>query len=312
MDAHAIKISVAEVILDVEIEGSFKSIFELLNSFKEENNLKPVARIIIKKSDKRLVIVSDDNREITISGKDIDDLRNPFNLIGILQALFRFAGIHSVAKGIYLLHGSAAVFNGHTICFGDDGTSTAKTLSSIECGLESKEYIGDEFCFFDANSGMVFSYSIIPVHLRPEVEKHLRNKHKFIPPDSQYKKSSAGIFIDPELMFRVIKQKKLDMLVFTHFHKRKPQIRRLTPKESRQAAIVCLTAHLLKLLHPELDRMKFANQEDSDDPVKYRTRIKETLEMFPSLAGAAKDLAERVPCYRIYAHQPCDILELLK
>ena len=39
---------------------------------------------------------------------------------------------------------------------------------------------------------------------------------------------------------------------------------------------------------------------------------KETLEMFPSLAGAAKDLAERVPCYRIYAHQPCDILELLK
>ena len=245
-----LKILIATIPIEINIDKSFKNIRKLFLNFEKTNKSFTQFKIHIFKSNNRLIKLSKDYKELEISGNNINDLENPFNIIGILQAIFRFSAIHSIKKNIYLLHGSAAILNNKTFCFGDDGKSTAKTLSSVECALNSKKYIGDEFCFLDINTKKIFSYSFIPLHLRPDVKRHFVQTHKIIFPYSNYKETESGYFIKPTKLFKVITSSTLNSFVFIHLNNKCLKLKSLNNRQKKDSIGICISAHLLKLFYP--------------------------------------------------------------
>lgn len=307
-----IKVLIGNNPFEIQIEKSLKNICKLFSKF-EQSTTATKLKITILESTVRGIELSNDLKRLKVKGDSIDDLANPFNLIGIMQAVFRFAGIHSIKKNIYLLHGSTSIFNKTSICFGDDGKNNGKTLSSIECALNSNQYIGDEFCFLDMNNKTIFSYSFIPIHLRQEVKKHLIKTHKIILPDSKYQETEAGFFIEPTKLFKVVVSKKLGLFIFPHFNNQQARIELLNNKQKKASIEACITTHLLKLLHPRLDRMQFATRKDSVNfsMISEKQSI-ETLVQDLSLKNAISEIAKEFPCYKAYIKTPCDIVKLIK
>src|SRR3989338_7352611 len=226
---------IAQVPVDVKIDPSFRNITRFISRFPAPSRKAPPAsiRIEIARRTQRLVEISHQHRKLNIAGPDIDNLSDPFNTIGIAQALFRFVGIYAARRGILLFHASAAFWGKKVFCFGDDGASTAKTLSSVECALTSRHYLADEFCFFDLSSNRVFGYPFVPLHIRPIVKEHLVANHGMRLPPTDFKEGRAGYFQESGKMFRTTPSGKLGALVFVHFGKEKERIRPLHTKEKR-------------------------------------------------------------------------------
>jgi hypothetical protein len=307
------KINLARLIINVYTDGSFKNIRSFIDKFtdaKLEKENKEV-RVIFSKG-KRGITLSDSWNSLSIIGDTIDDLSNPFNLIGITQALFRFAAIHLAQKGTFLLHGSTAVLDDKTICFGDDGGSTAKTLGSLEIALDSKKYVADEFCFFDSRSKQIFGYQFIPIHIRPVVKEHLENYHKFSIPKNHYKESSAGEFIEQDKLFKTTPG-KLAALVYIHFSKNAYKIEKLSTQEAMKAFKFCITSHIAKLLNPNLDRMQFSSMTDTNyTKVIDRELMNEILTKIINGKELTTQVLEQIPSYRLTISQPCQITSLLR
>jgi hypothetical protein len=240
-------------------------------------------------------------------------LRNPFNLIGITQALFRFAAIHLAQRGIFLLHGSTAVLDGKVICFGDDGRSTAKTLGSLETALDSKLYIADEFCFFNSQNREVFGYRFIPIHIRPIVEEHLERQHRLSILKSQHKQTSAGKFIEQDNLFSTTSG-KLAALAYIHFSEENHRSQKLSAQEAIKAFSFCITSHVTKLLYPKLDRMQFSSMTDTSDvKVISEEIVNEILNKIANSSGEViQRIIKQIPSYRLSISQPCQITALLR
>ncbi len=310
MKFKRLKIKIANVPIEIQIDRRFNNIYNLISQFNKYNKYTTL-KIKISKSSTRSVNLSKNFKQINITGNNIDDLTNPFNIIGIMQAIFRFAGIHSIIKNIYLLHGSTSILNKQTLCFGDDGKNMAKTISSIECALISKKYVGDEFCFLNMNNKKIFSYSFIPIHLRPKVKKHFIKTHKLLLPRNKYKETKAGYFIEPVRLFKIIKSKKLSAFIFPHFNNKLIKMKQLDSKQKEKAITACISAHLLKLIYPNLDRMKFIERTDL---IKLRTQKIEKLKMKLikelSLRNPIVQIAKSFPCYTVYIKEPCDITQI--
>lgn len=184
------KINIAGLIICVYIDNQFNdNLINFINKFGSlnNNNFNYDASAHILKGYERKIELSQNWESIFISGNEIDDITNPFNFIGITQAIFRFAAIHLAKRDVFLLHGSASVLNNKIICFGDDGDSTAKTLGSLEVALISNQYVADEFCFFNTKTNRIFGYNFIPIHIRSIVKKHLESIHNIILPKNNYK-----------------------------------------------------------------------------------------------------------------------------
>ncbi len=211
-------INLAGLIVDVYIDDTFEKIKEFINKFDNNDykNRDTKLSIFFLKGGERKLELSEKWDSLSIVGDNIDDLSDPFNLVGIAQALFRFAAIHLATRGVFLLHGSTAVLDNKVVCFGDDGNSTAKTLGSLEIALESRHYVADEFCFFDIKNQKIFGYPFIPIHIRPIVKKHLKSSHNLILPKDDYKVTDAGKFITQEKLFDTISG-KLNTIVYIHF-----------------------------------------------------------------------------------------------
>jgi len=304
--SKVIKVLIADTPIEARIEESLNNIYKLFSKFEKFDNPTEL-KITIFKSTTRSIKLSSDLRQLKITGDNINNLTNPFNLIGVMQAIFRFTGIHSIKKKNYLLHGSASIINDNAIFFGDDGKSSAKTLSSIECALNSKQYIGDEFCFLDMNNKTIFSYSFIPLHLRPEVKKHFVHIHKIMLPNSKYQETKAGYFIEPTKLFKIITLKKLTAFIFPYFNNKEAKLQPLNNQQKKEAISVCISAHLLKLFHPRLDRMRFTTEKDSAEPVLLEKDLMKALIKNLSLQNAISQIAKEFSCYRAYIKEPCDI-----
>lgn len=302
-----LKIKIAGVPIEIHIDERFKNIQDLISIFDEySGQTKLVADIL--KSPLRFVKLSKNLKRISITGKDIDDLTDPFNSIGVMQAIFRFVGIHSIANNIYLLHGSSSIINKKAFCFGDDGKNIGKTITSFECALNSKQYIGDEFCFLDMDNKTIFSYSCIPIHLRPEVKKHFVHIHKLSLLNTKYQESNSGYFVEPSKLFRVIKSKRLTAFIFPHFYSKETKVIRLEIRQAEAAIETCVSAHLSKLLYPYLDRMRFAQKTDSAKiNLQSNKEIKHFVVRKFSLQNSISQIAKDFPCYKIYIKKPCDI-----
>ncbi len=310
---YLLNIIIANVRLKIKIDNSFKNIQKLFLKFRYDENInQKYPEIIIKKSSKRSVSVLKNNNQLIISGVDIDDLKNTFNLIGIFQAVFRFVGIHSIKKGIYLLHGSASVLDNVNICFADDGKSTAKTLSSLECALKSSLYIGDEFCFFDNKTKKVFSYPFVPIHFRPRVKNHFIDIHKIKLPHSFYQENEAGYFIEANKLFKIIKTKRLDKFVFVYFYGQKTKLELLNFRQSKKAIAVTIASPLLKLFYPQLDRMRFLEKKDLSKVTSYNKINVKSLIKSLGLENIIIQMAKDIPCYRIWIQRPCEIIKMIR
>lgn len=310
MRLEIFKILIAGVPIEVQIEQNFNNIISLISKFDKCDG--PVKfKIKIYASATRFVKLSKDFKQINIAGTDVNDLTNPFNLIGVFQAIFRFAGIHSVSNNIYLIHGSASIANNQAVCFGDDGKNMAKTMSSVEYALKSKKYIGDEFCFLDLNNKKIFSYSFIPIHLRPEVKKHFLKEHNLILPFTEFQENKAGYFIEPTKLFKVFKSKKLTAFIFPHFHNGPYKLKPLNGKQKEEAVSACVSAHLLKLIYPFLDRMQFAGKTDSTQiKTQNSKKLRNALIKKLSLRNSIYQIAKTFPCYRFYIKKPCDVTQI--
>jgi len=311
MKMKILKVKIANIPIKIYADVQFKNIYDLISIFDKYTGETELS-INIYKSLARSVKLSENFKQMSITGKDIDDLTDPFNSIGIMQAIFRFVGIHSIAKNIYLLHGSSSLFNKRAFCFGDDGKNTGKTISSFECALISKQYIGDEFCFLDFNNKKIFSYPWVPIHLRTKVKKHFTQIHKLYPPNAQYKENDSGYFVEPKKLFKVIKSKKLAAFIFPHFYNKKTKIIKLGIQQAEIAVGSCISAHLSKLLYPYLDRMKFSQKTDSlNISFKDSEKIKYAVIKQFSLQNSISKIAKIIPCYEIYLNNPCEITDAM-
>lgn len=305
-----IKIEIASIPMRVYIDKRFKNILEMLSKFKKYTG-QTTFNMSISKGSIRSVKISKNSKHLYITGDDIDNLIDPFNTIGIMQAIFRFTGIHSIKKNIFLLHGSSSIMNDKAFCFGDDGDNIGKTISSFECALKSKSYIGDEFCFLDINTKKIFSYNFIPIHLREKVKKHFTNNHKLLLPNTTYIENNSGYFIQPKKIFKVIKSKKLCAFIFPHFTKKKSGIIKLSNKQAETAIRSCITAHISKLFYPFLDRMQFAKQTDIIKTGTNNNKILKSLVKKFSLQTSSINISMIFPCYNIYIKKPCDIVNII-
>lgn len=305
-------IEIAGVIVNLYIDSEFEKIAKLLKKFKKIiNNKDSELKVVIRKDTLRSVTVSTDYSVLKISGNDIDDLDNPFNLIGIFQAIFRFIGIHSIKHDILLLHGSAARLNDKTICFGDDGKNQGKTLSSIECALISNEYIGDEFCFLDTKTWNIFSYSFIPLHIRQQVRKHLNKIHGLELPKTNFIETDAGYFVEPDRLFQTIASSRLDAFVFLEFiDNSKSKIKKLTGEQKRKLILSCLITHILKLFYPTLDRMKFDSSTDSKS-VNYNDSLLDDLAIKIKIDKIIEKVSTNIRAYKITVQEPCQVTSLI-
>ena len=304
---------IAQVPVDVKIDPSFRNITRFISRFPAPSREAPPAsiRIEIARRSQRLVEISHQHRKLSIAGPDIDNLSDPFNTIGIAQALFRFVGIYAARRGILLFHASAAFWGKKVFCFGDDGASTAKTLSSVECALTSRHYLADEFCFFDLSSNRAFGYPFVPLHIRPIVKEHLVANHGMRLPPTDFKEDKAGYFQESGKMFRTTPSGKLGALVFVHFGKEKERIRPLYAKEKRVAIARLILAHPLKLFYPQLDRMQFVSTADSTKKIVYDARLVSSFTKKLLLADKIDALARNVPAYKFYISSPCQVQKLL-
>src|SRR3989344_2116943 len=111
-------INIAGLDVTVKMDQSFRKITGLINQFSQAKERTGVYISIVKNTE-REVILSPDHYDLVIRGEDIDNLTDPFNYMGILQAMFRFASIHLAKIDTFLLHGSSSLFRNKAICFGD-------------------------------------------------------------------------------------------------------------------------------------------------------------------------------------------------
>lgn len=307
------KINIAGLIIDVYVDNKFINIKKFINKFMDVNiKYRGTEKIIyISESVERKLELSKNLNTLLIAGPDIDNFLDPFNVIGVSQALFRFAAIHLAKIGVLLLHGSAAVWNNKIVCFGDDGGSAGKTLGSIEVALESKQYIADEFCFVDIKNNKIFGYPFIPVHIRPIVKKHLKDKHNFSFQASSYKETAAGDFIYSDESFH-LESGELKILSYVHFSKTKNVMEKLSAEESFKSFKFCAVAHIAKLLHPELDRMQFVSMTDSiEDKIIDESTVNEIIE---KIIGnkLILDAFQKFTSYKLYISKPCHIIDLFR
>ena len=307
-----LKINVAGLVMNAFVDIDFPNILKFIKRFSSNDNSKdPEISVHFSKSTERNINISDNRKIITILGNDIDDLDDPFNLMGITQALFRFSAIHLAKIGTFLMHGSSAILDDKTICFGDNGCSTAKTLGSLEIAQTSGNYVADEFCFLNTKTGEIFGYSFIPIHVRNIVVEHLRLRHNLIMPETGYKITDAGYFIDPDKLFQLT-SRKLDKLIYVEFSDNRDEIAKLSHDETTKAFRFCVIAHIAKLLHPELDRMQFASKTDSlDKKTIDNNDITEIANQIFS-ANIIEECSQRIPGYKIVVREPCSIVTLLR
>lgn len=243
------KINIANLVINGYIDNKFNGIKKFMGRFKNLDlaDHNTATTIYMLEGSKQKVELSRDLSTLLITGDKIDDLTDPFNLIGITQAIFRFAAIHLAKRGVFLLHGSAAILDNRIVCFGDDGTSTAKTLSSLELALLSGRYVADEFCFIDVKENKIFGYPFIPIHIRPIVKEHLGDRHDLVLPVTDYKKTEAGDFIQPAELFRVISG-KLEMLSYIHFSETKNALEKLSQEDAHRSFKFCIASHIAKFI----------------------------------------------------------------
>jgi hypothetical protein len=302
-------INIAGINFLVKIDKRFKNIINFLEKYyvTKNNKTEPELYILIENSAKRSVSLSDDLKTLKISGNDIDNLNNHYNLSGLLQALNRFASIFTVKQNIFLLHGSCSVYNNKTLCFGDDGKSAAKTISSLECSIKSNKYIGDEFVFLNSINNDIFGFSFIPLHIRPVVIEHLNKFHNFkLRKDLDY-----GIFLKCEdFGFEFIDKTKLDCFIFTHFNPEKITFEELKGKNKKYAIEVTVVSHVLKLLHPEFDRMNFSKKSDSKDVIEYKSSDIQGLTKKLKIQNEIEKISN-IPAFRVFLRTPCDLIKVL-
>ncbi|MBI2631318.1 hypothetical protein HYW73_03880 [Candidatus Nomurabacteria bacterium] len=307
------KINIAGLIVDVYVDNKFIHIKKFVNKFitvdiKDQTTEKI---IYISESRERKLELSKNLNTLLIAGPDIDNFLDPFNVIGVSQAMLRFAAIHLAKIGVLLLHGSVAVWNNEIVCFGDDGSSAAKTLGSLEVALESKQYVADEFCFVDIKNNKIFGYPFIPVHIRPIVKKHLKDSHDFSFQISNYEETVAGDFIYSNESFH-LKSGELKILSYIHFSKTKNTMEKLSEEESFKSFKFCAVAHIAKLLHPELDRMQFVSMTDSvEDKIIDESVVNEVIEQIIG-NKLLMDAFQKFTSYRLYISKPCNIIDLFR
>src|SRR3972149_1347659 len=307
-------INLAGLIVDVHIDNTFEKIKDFINRFGNNDNKNRDTKLrisFLKGSDRKLEL-SEKWDSLSIIGDNIDDLSDPFNLIGITQALFRFAAIHLATRGVFLLHGSTAVFDNKVVCFGDDGNSTAKTLGSLEIALESRHYVADEFCFFDIKNQKIFGYPFIPIHIRPVVKNHLKSSPNIILPKDAYKVTSAGEFVTQEKLFETVSG-RLNALAYIHFSEKNSLIERLSQKEAYKSFKFCIASHIAKLLYPSLDRMWFASMTDTDETKVIDEKIIDSI-LSKIMIGneISPQVLERLASYKLTVSHPCQIIHLFK
>ena len=304
-------LEIATIPVKVEIDDDLILIKEIFNNFKicrKDNNS---LNIKIVKNIKNSITLSLDYDNLLIGVDEKDNPRDYFNLMGVLQAIFRFVGLHSIKKGIFLIHGSASVYRGKGFCFSDDGSSIGKTLSAIELSLISNKIIGDEFCFLDVKTMEIFSYPFVPLHIRPEVEDHLDKIHKIHFKDN-FIKTRAGIFLMPNMLFNIEKSHKLDYFIFVYFNKEKNVCERINPVKSQIAIKNSLMSHLLKLINPSFDRMSFVERKDSSRVIAYNKKEMNRLEKDILPQGVIDLITQNIDCYKVNLKNPCNLINLLK
>jgi len=304
-------LEIATIPVKIEIDDDLILIIEIFNNFKICCMNNKLLNIKIVKNIKNSITLSSDYDNLLIEVDEKDSPRDYFNLMGVLQAIFRFIGLHSIKKDVFLIHGSASVYKGKGFCFSDDGSSIGKTLSAIESSLVSNKIIGDEFCFLKVKTMEIFSYPFIPLHIRPEVEDHLDKIHKICFKDN-FVKTRAGIFLMPNILFSVEKSHKLDYFIFVYFNEEKNICERINPAKSKIAIKNSLMAHLLKLINPSLDRMSFIEKKDSSRAITYNKKEMGMLEKDIIPQGTIDLITQNVGCYKINLKNPCNLINLLK
>lgn len=276
----------------------------------EVMNVTPQATFQISVNDPRSISFNSEYTELNISALGIDNLTDNYNKIGLLQSFYRFIGINAVSEGYFLMHAAAAIFHSKAVVFGDNGKAVGKTLSSIEMGLDSHQYIGDEFIFLNSNNFEIFTDKEIPIHLRPEVRAHLDEKHGL--------RNLNEFVSQPDLRMEHVNNLPMDALCYLNFIKDKSEERiiKLDHTASKEYALITLSAHVKKMLDPSLDRFQFIARSDSSNAHDVASGVKNEHSIYYNniekyFVSAAALIADKIPSYELFVVDPCSVPVLL-
>ncbi len=81
--------------------------------------------------------------------------------------------------------------------------------------------------------------------------------------------------------------------------------------DARESLGVCLASHILKLLNPALDRMRFSQESDSCNAKEYNKEdIQKLLNKFLIDKGA-REMSSHLPIYELHVDTPSKIKDLI-
>lgn len=292
--------------IKIIIDKRFKSLNNFFNQFPQAKDKKVDGFVKIKFAKERKISIDKNKKILQLSGPDLDEIKNPLVEIAILQILFRFANFVTFFEPYLLLHGSTAIWNNNkSIIFGDNGKNIGKTLSAIEVALRSREFVVDEFSFYDVENNSIWGANFLPIHIRNFYTDYLNKKYKI------HLMSANSQLLRPSCLgVNIIPKNQLSMIIYPEYQqRRKPAVSKLSLRESLKNLEILTVSHLVKLLYPEYDRMSWIKQSDRLQIFNIR---KECSKLASSIKPYLEQICQKASSYRIVFNQAAQIYKLVK
>ena len=264
---------------------------------------------------KRQVIADFESHLLRIEAPDLDRLQEAA-VLNLLLNIWRFVALCVSQNGIYLLHACAGMLpNGKGVLFCDndgclaDSIRSVKTSPLLELVLSGGVYVADEIVFWNENSGKVFGCPKFPIRIRPLVKKSLAEFHGL------QLHSERGLFWPDELNLQEANASFADMCVYVHGDQNRSSIVHLSQQQAELWFEVTCTAHLAKLLYPQLDRARFDLGKDIGQNTVVANNMMawkdEILSRFPHIRSIVKQGA-KLPAYQINVEKYNDIGPMMR
>lgn len=225
-------------------------------------------------------------RENSLINKDRNLIAN------LVQAIYRLSLMNN--DEFKVLHASTAVSKkGNAVILGDDGNSSiGKTFLSLIISSTSKKYVCDEYTLMKGNE--IFGNKNIPIFLKDGVIEYLKDNN--IMDITPYNKIG---YLFADSYFEVKDIIKPSFMVIPYLNSKENTFYELKDAEKEIALKATVYGHLIKLNHPETDRISVLKDLNSLD-----RKVEDFLKNY-------KIPNFNIPIYSVHLTDPKEIIEII-
>lgn len=225
-------------------------------------------------------------RENSLINKDRNLIAN------LVQATYRLFLINNTEFKV--LHASTTISKkGNAVILGDDGNnSIGKTFLSLIISSSSKKYVCDEYTLMKGNE--IYGNKNIPIFLKDGVIEYLKNnKIMDLTPHNE-----IGYLFSDEY-FEVKDKIKPSFMVIPYLNSKESKFYEIKDAEKEKVLKATVYGHLIKLNHPETDRISVLKDSNSVD-----RKVEDFLNNYniPNFD---------IPIYSVHLTDPKEIIEVI-